>query len=275
MRHADPRRHRASASTCSGASSVRTRADRLIRLVGPPRPGAVRPARPVAPATLTRGDRRRPVARLGRPRRPVRCARPCGRSATALASAGRRPDAILEIDTETLGHAASSDRRPRHRRPSRPASDGPGCTPDERRRPLPRRPRRGPRATTASPPSANGSPTATRTRSRPSPSSGSGGRRPRRRPPRRRAAARPRPAARGGARASSSRSTASTGIRSQVVRQYRRLCTVLARELDEPPLPETDAIYRLALARTVDRSLARAATLEPVAPPRPALVVAN
>ena len=37
------------------------------------------------------------------------------------------------------------------------------------------------------------------------------------------------------------------GSRSQVVRQYRRLCTVLARELDETPLPETDAIYRLAI----------------------------
>ena len=65
------------------------------------------------------------------------------------------------------------------------------------------------------------------------------------------------------------------GSRSQVVRQYRRLCTVLARELDETPLPETDAIYRLALSRTVDRSLARAVTLDPVAAPRPALVVAN
>ena len=65
------------------------------------------------------------------------------------------------------------------------------------------------------------------------------------------------------------------GSRSQVVRQYRRLCTVLARELDETPLPETDAIYRLALSRTVDRSLARAATLEPVATARPALAVAR
>lgn len=65
------------------------------------------------------------------------------------------------------------------------------------------------------------------------------------------------------------------GSRSQVVRQYRRLCTVLDRELDETPLPETDAIYRLALSRTVDRSLARAATLEPVAAARPALAVAR
>ena len=40
------------------------------------------------------------------------------------------------------------------------------------------------------------------------------------------------------------------------------------------PLPETDAIYRLALSRTVDRSLERAVTLDPVASARPALVVA-
>ena len=44
------------------------------------------------------------------------------------------------------------------------------------------------------------------------------------------------------------------GTRSQVVRQYRRLCAVLARELDESPLPETDATYRAALLRTVERS---------------------
>jgi DNA-binding SARP family transcriptional activator len=48
------------------------------------------------------------------------------------------------------------------------------------------------------------------------------------------------------------------GTRSQVVRQYRRLGEVLARELAERPLPETDATYRLALARTVERSLERA-----------------
>jgi DNA-binding SARP family transcriptional activator len=54
-----------------------------------------------------------------------------------------------------------------------------------------------------------------------------------------------------------------TGSRSQVVRQYRRLCEVLARELGESPLPETDATYRLALARTIARSRQRAATLEP------------
>ena len=54
-----------------------------------------------------------------------------------------------------------------------------------------------------------------------------------------------------------------TGTRSQVVRQYRRLCDVLARELAEIPLPETDATYRVALARTVARSRDRAAVLEP------------
>ena len=48
------------------------------------------------------------------------------------------------------------------------------------------------------------------------------------------------------------------GSRSQVVRQYRRLSEVLARELAERPLPETDATYRLALARTVERSHMRA-----------------
>jgi DNA-binding SARP family transcriptional activator len=55
-----------------------------------------------------------------------------------------------------------------------------------------------------------------------------------------------------------------TGTRSQVVRQYRRLCEVLARELAEVPLPETDATYRTALARTIARSRERAAQLEPV-----------
>jgi DNA-binding SARP family transcriptional activator len=54
-----------------------------------------------------------------------------------------------------------------------------------------------------------------------------------------------------------------TGTRSQVVRQYRRLCEVLARELAEAPLPETDATYRLALGRTIERSRERATELEP------------
>jgi DNA-binding SARP family transcriptional activator len=52
------------------------------------------------------------------------------------------------------------------------------------------------------------------------------------------------------------------GTRSQVVRQYRRLQDVLARELAERPLPETDATYRLALARTVERSAERANAME-------------
>jgi DNA-binding SARP family transcriptional activator len=50
-----------------------------------------------------------------------------------------------------------------------------------------------------------------------------------------------------------------TGTRSQVVRQYRRLSEVLARELGEAPLPETDATYRLAVSRTIARSGVRAA----------------
>jgi len=54
-----------------------------------------------------------------------------------------------------------------------------------------------------------------------------------------------------------------TGSRSQVIRQYRRLCEVLSRELGESPLPETDATYRMAVARTIARSRARAVELEP------------
>ncbi len=52
------------------------------------------------------------------------------------------------------------------------------------------------------------------------------------------------------------------GSRSQVIRQYRRLCEVLERELDELPLPETDATYRVAIAQAVARSRERAARLE-------------
>jgi DNA-binding SARP family transcriptional activator len=52
------------------------------------------------------------------------------------------------------------------------------------------------------------------------------------------------------------------GSRSQVIRQYRRLGGVLARELGESPLPDTEAIYRLAIDRTMRRSIARAALLE-------------
>jgi DNA-binding SARP family transcriptional activator len=52
-----------------------------------------------------------------------------------------------------------------------------------------------------------------------------------------------------------------TGTRSQVVRQYRRLCDVLHTELAVAPLPETDATYRTALADTVRRSKERAAAV--------------
>jgi DNA-binding SARP family transcriptional activator len=55
-----------------------------------------------------------------------------------------------------------------------------------------------------------------------------------------------------------------SGSRSQVVRQYRRLCEVLKAELAVAPLPETDAMYRAALDDTVRRSRARAATMVPV-----------
>jgi DNA-binding SARP family transcriptional activator len=57
-----------------------------------------------------------------------------------------------------------------------------------------------------------------------------------------------------------------TGTRAQVVRQYRRISEILAHELDEIPLPETDATYRQALARTVERSYERAARIEPLVP---------
>ena len=59
-----------------------------------------------------------------------------------------------------------------------------------------------------------------------------------------------------------------TGSRAQVVRQYRRVRDILARELDEVPLPETDATYRLALLRTVERSRERAALMESPAGPK-------
>jgi DNA-binding SARP family transcriptional activator len=49
-----------------------------------------------------------------------------------------------------------------------------------------------------------------------------------------------------------------SGSRSQVVRQYRRACSILGAELGVPPLPETEAAYRLALARVFDRSTERA-----------------
>ncbi|HEX2756855.1 MAG TPA: BTAD domain-containing putative transcriptional regulator [Candidatus Limnocylindrales bacterium] len=50
-----------------------------------------------------------------------------------------------------------------------------------------------------------------------------------------------------------------TGSRSQVVRQYRRVCAILRAELAVAPLPETDAAYRVALAVTATRSRDRAA----------------
>ena len=52
-----------------------------------------------------------------------------------------------------------------------------------------------------------------------------------------------------------------SGSRSQVVRQYRRLCVVLRSELSVTPLPETDAAYRAALARATVRSHERVAEL--------------
>jgi DNA-binding SARP family transcriptional activator len=51
-----------------------------------------------------------------------------------------------------------------------------------------------------------------------------------------------------------------SGSRSQVVRQYRRLCAILQAELGVPPLPETEATYRQAMARVLARSAERART---------------
>jgi len=51
------------------------------------------------------------------------------------------------------------------------------------------------------------------------------------------------------------------GSRSQVVRQYRRVCSILRTELAVTPLPETDAAYRMALAAANARSRERAAAL--------------
>lgn len=62
-----------------------------------------------------------------------------------------------------------------------------------------------------------------------------------------------------------------SGSRAQVVRQYRRVRDVLARELDEPPLPETDAAYRLAMAQVVARSRDRAVSM--ARPDGPSLAV--
>ncbi len=52
-----------------------------------------------------------------------------------------------------------------------------------------------------------------------------------------------------------------SGSRSQVVRQYRRLCGILRSELAVAPLPETDAVYRQALAVAARRSSDRAAAI--------------
>lgn len=51
------------------------------------------------------------------------------------------------------------------------------------------------------------------------------------------------------------------GSRSQVVRQYRRVCSILRSELAVGPLPETDATYRMALAAAASRSRERAAEI--------------
>ena len=52
------------------------------------------------------------------------------------------------------------------------------------------------------------------------------------------------------------------GSRSQVVRQYQRLCEMLGRELGETPLPDTEVIFRQALDRTMQRAMDRAVLLD-------------
>ncbi len=63
-----------------------------------------------------------------------------------------------------------------------------------------------------------------------------------------------------------------SGTRSQVIRQYRRLRAVLERELGVEPLPDSEATYRLALARTIERARGRAAE---IAPTQPSLIAVN
>ena len=50
------------------------------------------------------------------------------------------------------------------------------------------------------------------------------------------------------------------GSRAQVLRQFRRLTTILEREIGVEPLPETIAAYSQALDQTVERSRRRAAS---------------
>ena len=64
-----------------------------------------------------------------------------------------------------------------------------------------------------------------------------------------------------------------TGSRSQVVRQYRRVCAILSAELAVAPLPETEAAYRMALAISASRSRERAADVRyEIGPFSPVLV---
>jgi DNA-binding SARP family transcriptional activator len=56
------------------------------------------------------------------------------------------------------------------------------------------------------------------------------------------------------------------GSRSQAHRQYTRLRAMLASELAADPLPETEAVYRGALARTQSRSAERVMKAGPSVP---------
>jgi DNA-binding SARP family transcriptional activator len=65
------------------------------------------------------------------------------------------------------------------------------------------------------------------------------------------------------------------GSRSQVVRQYRRVRTILQTELAVAPLPETDAAYRMALAAAASRSRERAGELRYDAGPFAPILVSS
>ena len=51
------------------------------------------------------------------------------------------------------------------------------------------------------------------------------------------------------------------GSRAQILRQYRRLSTLLRTELGVDPLPETEAVFRSAMVEAVERSGLRAASM--------------
>ena len=156
---------------------------------------------------------------------PVRFARRSISCGPRWSGPACRSDAILESDAETVGLRPEAIRSLDVAR-FEACTDDPTCSARGGRQAVRRRPRRGPRPrllrrrTRAAGRPLRGCPGARR-----SPTTRRRGRG--RRTARRRAADRPRPAARGGPRGAHRRPRLS-GSRSQVVRQYRRLCDVLA-----------------------------------------------